>query len=68
MRTLAYILLAPLFALAALPLLCIGVAMCAVTSVVVRVKYRIDDDDSCEMCGGTGLTLGMPPCPCKRGE
>jgi hypothetical protein len=46
--------------------------------------YPYDDDDPgvdvdcpageqvcepvCAMCGGTGLTLGMPPCPCKRGE
>ncbi len=22
----------------------------------------------CAMCGDTGLTLGMPPCPCMRGE
>lgn len=47
MRTLAYALLIPLFLIAAVPLFVTGVAMCAVVSVVVRVRYpQIEDEDA----------------------
>ena len=36
-------------------------------ALLIHVTDRRPVPD-CRMCGGTGLTIGVPPCPCVRGE
>lgn len=45
MRLLTFLVLAPLIAVALVSVLAVTVATCAVSSVVVRVAYRIKDEE-----------------------